>query len=156
MSGTVWGVGVMLSGIIDTCAEEEFISDEIARIKRQFRPLSSVKTKWFIHRILPKDTVLVEWDNRARLDLEIDISQWFTTREKLMHLLWQELSMVRDELDPNFHYSQEYIKANYGPDCPRQRFFPLIRSSIASPPYRARKPAWRASKGRADSMVEVR
>ena len=49
----------MLSGIIDTCAEEEFISDEVVRIKKQFRPLSSVKLKWYIHRILPKDTVLV-------------------------------------------------------------------------------------------------
>lgn len=117
----------MLSNLIDTCAEEGFITATIGKIKKHFRPLSSVKAKWFIHRILPKDSLLVEWDNRQRLELEIDIAQWFTSKDRLEQYLWQELALVRDELDPNFHYSHDYVKINYGPDSPRQRYYPIIR-----------------------------
>ena len=117
----------MVSDIIDTYTEEVFISNTLVKIKKQFRPLASVKTKWFIHRILPKDTILVEWENRARLELEIDISQWFSNRIYLEQLLWQELALIRDELDPNFKYSSDYVTLTYGPESPRQRYFPVIR-----------------------------
>ncbi len=118
----------MLSNLIDTCTEEVFITTTIGKIKKQFRPLLSVKAKWFIHQILPKDSLLVEWDNRQRLELEIDISQWFSSRERLEQYLWQELALVRDELDPHFHYSHDYVKINYGPDSSRQRYYPIIRN----------------------------
>src|SRR5579863_5453960 len=118
----------MLSTIIDTCAEEDFISNVIGKIKKQFRPLYSVKAKWFIHRILPKDSLLVEWDNRSRLELEIDIAQWFSSKARLEQYLWQELAMIGDELNPHFQYSHDYCKNNYGPDSPRQRYYPLIRN----------------------------
>jgi hypothetical protein len=118
----------MPTNLIDTCTEEVFITTTIGKIKKQFRPLSSVKAKWFIHRILPKDSLLVEWDNRQRLELEIDISQWFSNRDLLEQYLWHELALVKDELDPHFHYSYDYVKMNYGPDSPRQRYYPIIRS----------------------------
>jgi len=113
--------------MIDTVAEETFITDTIARIKREFRHLVSLKAKWFVHRILPADTLLVEWKNRGRLELEIDLAQWFSSRDKLTQLLWYELAFIRDELDPAFGYPIDYVRDNYGPGAPRERFYHLIR-----------------------------
>ena len=60
--------------------------------------------------------------------MEIDIAQWFSSKDRLEQYLWQELDLVKDELDPHFHFSHDYVKINYGPDSPRQRYYPIIRS----------------------------
>ena len=114
--------------LIDMYAEEVYISDTLAKIKRQYRTMASLRARWFIHRILPNDSIIVDWSNRARLELEIDIAQWFTVREKLEQLLWKELTMFQDELDPLFEYQIDYVKHNYGPDAPREKYFQYIRS----------------------------
>ncbi len=118
----------MLQNLIDTYTEEVFISDVLAAIKRQFRPLMSLKAKWFIHRILPKDTLLTEWKNRSRLELEIDISQWFTSRDRLEKLFWHEMSLIKDEMDPKFEFPVEYVRNTYGPEAPRAKYYSLIRA----------------------------
>ena len=113
---------------IDTAAEEYFISDTLARIKKQFRPLLSVKARWYIHRILPIDTVLVEWKHRGLQELEIDIAQSFSSRDVLEQILWHELCFISDQIDPLFEFSHSYVQENYGPDSPRQRYYQIIKT----------------------------
>jgi len=118
----------MVQNLIDICTEEVFISDTLAAIKKQFRPLMSVKAKWYIHRILPKDLILTEWKSRIRLDLEIDISQWFSSRDKLERLFWHEMMLVKDELDPKFEFPVDYVRDTYGPNAPRAKYYALVRA----------------------------
>ena len=114
--------------MIDTYTQEVLILDVLTKIKKQYRPLTSLHIRWHIHRILPEDSILLEWDNRSKLELELDISQWFSTLELLEQKLWYELMFIRDEMDPLFKYPHSYVQLNYGPNTLREKYFQLIQS----------------------------